>query len=72
MSANREVTLNRNPIELSRLKREMERQLEIREEKVVYFDVDDDAPYGAAIAVFDIARRAGADVLFATLPPAEE
>ena len=63
------LTLNRNPIEFGRLGFEVGRQLEFREEKVVYFDVDDGVAYGAAIAVFDIARRAGAETVFATLPP---
>ncbi len=57
------ITLNRNPLDRARLSEEITRQLEVREKKVVFVDFDDDARYGAAVEVLDLAKQAGAEVL---------
>ena len=57
------LTLNRTPIDISSLEETMNKQLEFREKKVVFVDFDDDAKYGKAVEVLDIAKRAGAEVL---------
>lgn len=57
------VTLNRNPIDRVKLADEISRQLEVRDKKVVFVDFDDDAKYGAAVEVLDLAKQAGAEVL---------
>jgi biopolymer transport protein ExbD len=58
------ITLNRNPI-LTReeLSSKIEALLGSREKKVVFVDFDDDALYGKAVEVLDVAKRAGAQVL---------
>lgn len=57
------VTLNRNPIDRTKLSEEITRQLEVRDKKVVFVDFDDDAKYGKAVEVLDLAKEAGAEVL---------
>ena len=57
------VLLNRNPVERSQLRDRLERQLEVRDKKVVFVDFDDDAKYGPAVEILDLAKEAGADVL---------
>ncbi|MCA9707405.1 MAG: biopolymer transporter ExbD [Myxococcales bacterium] len=57
------VTLNRNPIERSSLGDQLERQLEVRDKKVVFVNFDDDAKYGPAVELLDLAKQSGADVL---------
>jgi len=57
------VTLNRNPVDRTRLAEEISRQLEVRDKKVVFFDFDDEAKYGVAVDVFNLAKEAGAEVL---------
>lgn len=57
------LTLNRNPIDRTKLAEEITRQLEVRDKKVVFVDFDDDAKYGTAVEVLDLAKQAGAEVL---------
>ena len=57
------LTLNRNPIDRTRLSEEITKQLEVRERKVVFVHFDDDAKYGQAVEILDLAKQAGAEVL---------
>jgi len=57
------ITLNRNPIDRTRLAEEITRQLEVRDKKVVFVDFDDDAKYGVAVEILDLAKANGAEVL---------
>ncbi|MEM7155019.1 MAG: biopolymer transporter ExbD [Myxococcota bacterium] len=57
------LTLNRNPVDRTRLSEEIARQLEVRDKKVVFVDFDDSAKYGTAVEVLDLAKQAGAEVL---------
>ncbi|MEE9385878.1 MAG: biopolymer transporter ExbD [Nannocystaceae bacterium] len=57
------VTLNRIQVEKSGIKDELERLLRNREKKVVFIDFEDDAHYGEAVELLDMAKRAGAAVL---------
>jgi biopolymer transport protein ExbD len=57
------LTLNRNPIDKTKLSDELRRQLEFREKKAVFVDFDDDVRYGKAVEVLDLAKRSGAEVL---------
>jgi biopolymer transport protein ExbD len=58
------ITLNSNPVttrdELADL---ISSRLQGREKKVVFIDFDDDASYGEAVELLDIAKRNGAAVL---------
>lgn len=57
------LTLNRTPIEKTKLGEELTRQLEFREKKAVFVDFDDKVKYGKAVEVLDVAKRSGAEVL---------
>jgi biopolymer transport protein ExbD len=57
------VLLNRNPIDKGRLGDTLTKQLEFREKKVVFVDFDDEADYGTAVDLLDLAKRSGAEVL---------
>lgn len=57
------VTLNRTPVDKSNLKDTLENQLKFRDKKVIFVNFDDDANYGTAVEVLDIAKHSGADVL---------
>ena len=57
------VTLNRSPVEKSSLGDTLKKQLEFRDKKVIFVNFDDDAKYGTAVEILDLAKRAGADVL---------
>ncbi len=57
------VTLNRNPVDRSQLADQITKQLEVRDKKVVFVNFDDDAKYGAAVELLDLAKQAGAEVL---------
>jgi biopolymer transport protein ExbD len=58
------LTLNSTPVntreELSDL---IASRLQGREKKVVFIDFDDDAGYGDAVSILDVAKRSGASVL---------
>jgi biopolymer transport protein ExbD len=58
------VSLNHNPINSrDELGDKISRLLKNREKKVVFIDFDDDANYGDAVEVLDLAKRNGAVVL---------
>lgn len=57
------VTLNRNPVEKTALSDMLQKQLEFREKKVVFVDFEDEAKYGDAVELLDLAKKAGAEVL---------
>ncbi len=57
------VSLNRNPMEKTVLRDALKKQLEFRDKKVVFVDFDDDAKYGDAVEILDMAKTSGAEVL---------
>jgi len=57
------VTLNRNPLDKATLGTTLETQLKFRDKKVIFVNFDDDANYGIAVEILDIAKRSGAEVL---------
>jgi biopolymer transport protein TolR len=57
------ITVNREPVLQSDLIARMHELLDTRTDKLVFFDVDDDAVYGDAMHVMDLCRGAGAKVL---------
>jgi biopolymer transport protein ExbD len=58
-----QVQINREPVLESQLTEKIHDLMVTRSEKLVFFDVDDDANYGDAMHVMDIARGAGAKTL---------
>jgi biopolymer transport protein ExbD len=57
------LTLNRNPVGREALGDMLKKQLEFREKKAIFVDFDDDAEYGVAVEILDVAKQAGAEVL---------
>ena len=58
-----QVQINREPIVESQFGEKIHDLLTARSEKLVFFDVDDDANYGDAMHLMDVARGAGAKTL---------
>jgi biopolymer transport protein ExbD len=57
------LTLNRTPIDRGDLSKQIIKQLEFRNKKVVFVNFDDDAKFNDAVLILDLAKRAGAEVL---------
>ncbi len=57
------VTLNRTPVDKAALSEQLENQLKFRDKKVIFVNFDDDANYGTAVEILDLAKRSGAEVL---------
>lgn len=62
-SANRKLTINREPVTLAAFASKLRQRLQVRREKVVFFRADDAAAYGEVVHVMDLARGAGAETL---------
>ena len=62
-SANRKLTINREPVTLAAFAPKLRQRLQVRREKVVFFRADDAAAYGEVVHVMDLARGAGAETL---------
>jgi biopolymer transport protein ExbD len=58
-----DVLINREPINLSQLSEKIHDLISVRAEKLVFFDIDDEAKYGDAAHVMDVCRGAGAKTL---------
>jgi biopolymer transport protein TolR len=54
------LRINRTPIDKAELGPKLTRLLAAKEQKVIFFDADDDAPYGVAVEAMDLARGGGA------------
>ena len=57
------IAVNREPIVESQLTTRLHELLAAKAEKLVFFDIDDDANYGDAVHAKDVCRGAGAKVL---------
>jgi biopolymer transport protein TolR len=57
------ISINREPILDSALVGRMHDLMSARSDKLVFFDVDDDANYGEVMHVMDLCRGAGAKTL---------
>ena len=57
------ITVNREPVIQAALASRMHELLDERNDKLVFFDIDDGANYGDAMHVMDLCRGAGAKVL---------
>lgn len=62
-SANRKLTINREPVTLGVFVPKLRQRLQARREKVVFFRADDSAAYGEVVHLMDLARGAGAETL---------
>ena len=54
------VRINKDEVQKAELKDRLTRVFAARHDNVLYFDAAEDAPYGTAVEVMDIARRGGA------------
>jgi biopolymer transport protein TolR len=63
ISAKSEVALNTEPVAAEALADKVSERLKHDSQKVVFFKVDDDAPYGDVIKFMDIVKGAGAKTL---------
>ncbi len=57
------VQINREPVLESQLNEKIHDLMTARSDKLVFFDIDEDANYGEAIHVMDVVRGAGAKTL---------
>jgi biopolymer transport protein ExbD len=62
-AANRQLTINREPVAIAAFPAQLRRKLQSRREQVVFFRADDAAPYGEVVRLMDAARGAGAQTL---------
>ena len=58
-----QVQINREPVAESLLTEKIHDLMTTRSQKLVFFDIDDDANYGDAMHVMDVCRGAGAKTL---------
>jgi len=58
-----QLTLGQDGVEPANLREVIQKRLGSASEKVVFFDVDDDARYGAVVRYMDVVRGAGARTL---------
>ena len=58
-----QVQINREPIADSQLTEKIHDLMATRSQKLVFFDIDDDANYGDAMHVMDVCRGAGVKTL---------
>ncbi|MFP2927640.1 ExbD/TolR family protein [Pyxidicoccus sp. 3LG] len=60
------LRINREEVPRDQVVPRLKRMLNARPDKIVFFDAGDDVPYGAAMAVLDLAR--GGDITIGVLP----
>ena len=62
-TAKGELSLNQEPVAPEALAEKVAEKIKYKAQKVVFFKIEDDAPYGDAIRFMDIVRGAGATTL---------
>ena len=62
-SANRELSVNQESVTPEALAEKVGERLKLKSQKVVFFKIDDEAPYGDVVHFMDIVRGAGAATL---------
>ncbi len=60
VDANGHTRINRDQVERNELRARLAPLVAARADRTVFFDADDNAPYGAAVAAMDLVRAAGA------------
>jgi biopolymer transport protein ExbD len=59
----RELSINQEPVAPEGLAERIVERLKYKNQKVVFFKIDDDAPYGEVVHFMDIVKGAGATTL---------
>jgi biopolymer transport protein ExbD len=62
-TANRELSINQEAVAPEALAVKIAERLKFKSRKVVFFKVEDDAPYGEVVRFMDIVKGAGATTL---------
>ncbi|MBL8924337.1 MAG: biopolymer transporter ExbD [Myxococcaceae bacterium] len=63
------TSVNDEAIPREQLVERVQRMINARPDKVVFFDADDDVPYGQALAVMDVVRGGGVETLAVLADP---
>jgi biopolymer transport protein TolR len=62
-TGNRELSVNQEPVAPEALADKVGERLKFKNQKVVFFKIDDDAPYGEVVHFMDLVKGAGATTL---------
>jgi biopolymer transport protein TolR len=62
-TGNRELSVNQEPVAPEALAEKVGDRLKFKNQKVVFFKIDDDAPYGEVVHFMDLVKGAGATTL---------
>jgi biopolymer transport protein ExbD len=62
-TAQRELSVNQEPVAPEGLAERIAERIKYKNQKVVFFKIDDDAPYGEVVHFMDIVKGAGATTL---------
>jgi biopolymer transport protein ExbD/biopolymer transport protein TolR len=64
-----EIKINREVVASGELSDKLKRVLATREQRTIFFDADDDAEFGKAVEVLDLARAGGAATIAVMTEP---
>ena len=64
-----DIKINREAVSKSDFSTKLRRVLAARQQRTVFFDADDDAPFGEAVEVLDLARAGGAATIAVLTTP---
>lgn len=67
-----EIKINRDVIDKERFPGTLTRVLAAKQQRTVFFDAEDDAPFGAAVEAMDLARAGGATTIAVVTNPLTE
>lgn len=62
-TGNRELSVNQEPVAPEALAEKVGERLKYKNQKVVFFKIDDEAPYGEVVHFMDVVKGAGATTL---------
>ena len=62
-TGNRELSINQEPVAPEALAEKVGERLKFKNQKVVFFKIDDEAPYGEVVHFMDVVKGAGATTL---------
>jgi biopolymer transport protein ExbD/biopolymer transport protein TolR len=64
-----EIKINREVVESGEFSNKLKRVLAAREQRTIFFDADDDAEFGKAVEVLDLARAGGSATIAVMTEP---
>jgi len=64
-----DIKINRDVIDKERFQGTLTRVLAAKQQRTVFFDAEDDAPFGAAVEAMDLARAGGATTIAVVTNP---